>query len=765
MKVLIPLAGRGKRFLDAGYKVPKPLIVVDGCPIIEHIVRNFSKDDDFIFAINEEQEKDTNIVSVLKSIAPKCRIITIAYKKEGPLYGLRSMESCIDDNEEIIVNYCDFSWLWDYKDFKKKIVESNCDGAIVCYRGFHPHLLGPNNYATLDASDLWMKEIREKHSWHKNKMDDWSSSGTYYFKKGKYLKKYLHGIEKRPEWKINDEFYVSQLFQLMKEDNLNIFIYEIPFMLQWGTPEDLEEYLYWSDYFRQKIGSLRHGMKHEMDVIVPMAGEGKRFQHEGYTLPKPLIKIDEFPMFIQAARAIPEGNKYIFVVRKELAERKDIKESISGEFKSAQIIEVDYLTEGQACTVLLAEKAIDPDKPLMIGACDNGMVYDFKKFDEMISPGSGVDAMIFTFRNNPTVKRNPKMYGWVLVRGDSRVLKVSVKIPISDNPVRDHAVVGSFWFRKGRYFIDNVKEMIKANDRINNEFYIDNCMNYLVKNNLNVHVFELEKYICWGTPNDLKTYEYWNRYFSLKSLNKISLSIVVPCFNEVKNLNTLLTRFDQVIDRNNMELVVVDNGSKDNTWNFLQEAKKRYSYLKPVKIDVNIGYGNGIVQGLKNSTGEILAWTHADMQCDPEDVIRAYQLYIKESKTRPDTFVKGYRTNRKTGEKFFSFAMQLLASLCLGTYLSEINAQPKLFSKIFFDSMKNPPDDFSLDLYALYLAKKKGCNFVTMPVDFKNRLYGEAKGGGGSDFKTKWKLIKRTFKYIFELKDKIAKEGVNLNGK
>jgi glycosyltransferase involved in cell wall biosynthesis len=248
-------------------------------------------------------------------------------------------------------------------------------------------------------------------------------------------------------------------------------------------------------------------------------------------------------------------------------------------------------------------------------------------------------------------------------------------------------------------------------------------------------------------------------------MSKISLSIVVPCFNEEKNLLLLLNRFDQVIDRDNMELVLVDNGSNDGTWDLLQEAKKKYTYLKPVKVDMNIGYGNGIVQGLKSSSGEVLSWTHADMQCDPEDVIKAYKLYKEESEKRPDTFVKGHRTNRRTGEKFFSFGMQILASFCLGAYLSEINAQPKLFPREFLNYMKDPPNDFSLDLYALYLAKKKRCNFVKLPVDFKNRLYGEAKGGGGSDFKTKWKLIKRTFKYIFELKDKIAKGEISLNSK
>ena len=238
------------------------------------------------------------------------------------------------------------------------------------------------------------------------------------------------------------------------------------------------------------------------------------------------------------------------------------------------------------------------------------------------------------------------------------------------------------------------------------------------------------------------------------------LSIVVPCYNEEKNLDTLLVRFDRVIDASSMELIIVDNGSTDNTWQYLEKAKAKYSYLRPVRVEVNVGYGNGILEGLKHASGDVLAWTHADLQTDPEDILRAYDLYKTCSIDRPKLFIKGYRINRKLGEKFFSFGMQILASIVLGISLSEVNAQPKLFPRSFFNLMKNPPNDFSLDLYVLYLAKKVGYEIMSLPVNFKNRLHGEAKGGGGSNFTTRIKLIKRTFKYIFELKEKVLSDKI-----
>ncbi|MBI3312835.1 MAG: NTP transferase domain-containing protein [Candidatus Omnitrophica bacterium] len=537
MKVLIPMAGMGKRFMAAGYDTPKPLIMVDGLPVVEHIAKNFSPEDEFVFGANQDQlKKNPAILTLLNRIAPRHKLIPMPYQKEGPIGVVRKMFGSFKDEEPVIVNYCDFSWVWNYEHFKKTIRDNDCDGAVVCYRGFHPHLLGPNKYATLDADGLWMKEIREKFSWHDTKQKDWTSSGTYYFKKGSYVKKYFEAIEKRPEWKINGEFYVSQIFQLMKEDGLKIFIYEIPYMLQWGTPEDLEEYRYWSDYFRHlsvatdssspavKRGQVLRPVPFlpSMTALILMAGRGKRFAEEGYGLPKPWIPFEGTTLVAKSTQCLPRASRYLFVTREEIKNEKkeaELRSEIASSSPSGtprndiDFIYLQQITRGQAETALAAKKHLDPEEPLLIGACDHAMILDPSEFKRLTDEKSGIDALIFTYRHHPALRRKPEMYGWVQTDADGRALKVSVKVPLAGDPFEHHAVIGAFWFRRARYFIENAEAMIRKNDRVNHEFYIDQCMNYLIQSKLRVYVFEVTKFASLGTPDDLKCYEYWERFF------------------------------------------------------------------------------------------------------------------------------------------------------------------------------------------------------------------------------------------------------------
>ena len=245
--------------------------------------------------------------------------------------------------------------------------------------------------------------------------------------------------------------------------------------------------------------------------LIPMAGEGSRFVNEGYDNPKPLIPVSGKPMILQAIRSLPEADKWIFVCRAQHIDNFSIDKVLYGQIPNSEIIKIDYLTQGQASTCMLAENFIDQKEPLLIGPCDNGMTWDKEKYERLVS--SEFDAIIWTFRNNATVKRNPKMYGWVTVDNENNALGVSCKVPISDYTVNDHAIVGTFYFKKGEYFFNAVKQMVKKNRRINNEFYVDVAMNELIEQGMKVKVFEIDKYICWGTPNDLRTYQYWESYF------------------------------------------------------------------------------------------------------------------------------------------------------------------------------------------------------------------------------------------------------------
>ncbi len=136
------------------------------------------------------------------------------------------------------------------------------------------------------------------------------------------------------------------------------------------------------------------------------------------------------------------------------------------------------------------------------------MVYHQSDF-QMLRNDPSVDVVIWTFRNNVTVTRNPKMYGWVKVDDHDHVIQVCCKTPISETPIQDHAVIGTFYFKKAAYFFDAAEEMIRTNHTINGEFYVDVAINYCVKAGLSVKVFEVQYYICWGTPNDLRVYHYW----------------------------------------------------------------------------------------------------------------------------------------------------------------------------------------------------------------------------------------------------------------
>ena len=248
-----------------------------------------------------------------------------------------------------------------------------------------------------------------------------------------------------------------------------------------------------------------------MTNLIPMAGIGKRFSDEGYTLPKPLIPVSGKPMIAQAIRSMPLADDWIFVCRKEHIEKYRVDEVLKNEIPSCKIISVDKTTEGQASTCLLAKDAMDMDKPLFIGACDNGMVFDRDEWKKLTSD-KNIDAVILTFTRQPNLTRNPKAWGWV-VNDKGVVQKISVKVPVSEDPFNDHAVVGSFWFRTGRIFVDAAEQMIAANKRTNNEFYVDSVPMEITENGGKVVIFDLDQYIGWGTPVDLREYEHWENVF------------------------------------------------------------------------------------------------------------------------------------------------------------------------------------------------------------------------------------------------------------
>jgi polyisoprenyl-phosphate glycosyltransferase len=231
------------------------------------------------------------------------------------------------------------------------------------------------------------------------------------------------------------------------------------------------------------------------------------------------------------------------------------------------------------------------------------------------------------------------------------------------------------------------------------------------------------------------------------------LSIVMPCYNESKSIPYILDRFAQVIGERDIEVVLVDNGSFDETPAVLAALLPLYQFAKTTRVEKNQGYGFGILSGLRVATGEFLGWTHADLQTDPSDVVRAYDIMCKSGRKAEKLFVKGVRTGRPLFDQFFTVGMSAFESMYLRTRLWDINAQPNVFHRSFFERWKNPPHDFSLDLYACYMAKKLNLKMIRFQVVFGPRQFGASSWNSG--LKARWKLIARTMSFSVDLRKKL----------
>jgi len=513
IQLIIPMSGIGKRFIDAGYADPKPLIEVDGKPIIEHVVNLFPGIDDITFICNKTHLERTNVRKILLELYPLCKIIEISDGlKKGPVYAVSKIFDQIDDNKQIILSYCDYGTVWDFNEFLK--IKDNYDGIIPSYIGFHPHMLGSDNYAFSKTENNLVVEIKEKQPFTDNKMKEYASNGTYYFKSGEMVKKYFKELIEK-DINVNGEYYISLVYNLLIRDGLKVGVFEIEKMLQWGTPYDLEVYKGWSKYFNNyKTWSPISTCPKDTTLILPMAGKGSRFSELGYDTPKPILPVNNNPMIVEAVNCLPKTDKKTFITLSEHVTKYHVDKVLEEKYIGCNVVEIDSVTEGQACTceIGLNESYVDLEKPILISASDNGILYDNLKLQKLLDDES-IDVIVWSFRNSQSSKVSPNSYAWLDVDNNDNIKHVSCKKFIYDDPLKTHAIVGTMFFRKAKYFMDGLDKNYKENIRTNNEFYVDDVLNQNINKGLTVKVFEVDNYICWGTPDDYKTYNYWKEYF------------------------------------------------------------------------------------------------------------------------------------------------------------------------------------------------------------------------------------------------------------
>lgn len=233
--------------------------------------------------------------------------------------------------------------------------------------------------------------------------------------------------------------------------------------------------------------------------------------------------------------------------------------------------------------------------------------------------------------------------------------------------------------------------------------------------------------------------------------NRYDLSIVVPSYNELKNLPRLINEYRSAKKNTKFQLVVVDNGSIDETFNYLSNlsSKKENAFIKIVKIDKNIGYGNGIHQGLLNCDGDVIGWSHADLQCSPFDIFRGYEIY--KMFNNKNILLKGCRIGRDWKSLVLTYGLEFYSSIVLLKIFNDINGQPKIFHKNLLKELRNPPYGFSYDLYVQYKALKNNYKVHSFNVEFHQRDFGISKWAYSlfSKASTIWSFVKDIIKVRF----------------
>ena len=232
----------------------------------------------------------------------------------------------------------------------------------------------------------------------------------------------------------------------------------------------------------------------KMNVLIPMAGAGSRFEQAGYTFPKPLIDVNGKPMIQRVVDNLNIDARHIFIVQKSHYEKYALKHMLNLITPNCEIVQVEGMTEGAACTTLLAKQFIDNDEPLVLANSDQYIEWDSNQF--MYSAmADDIDGSILTFEAT-----HPK-WSYARLNDDGFVVEVAEKKPISK-----HATVGVYFWRRGSDYVRSAESMINKNIRVNNEFYVCPVYNEALLDGARVKTFHIDKMWGLGTPEDLDVF-------------------------------------------------------------------------------------------------------------------------------------------------------------------------------------------------------------------------------------------------------------------
>lgn len=498
MNVVILLSGSSSRFYKEGYKIPKFLIKINNRTVLNYIISNFDvKNDNFIFICRRDffLKKKYGIKKIIEDSCKKFKIYLIDEHKKGPVYSLINFSNELGKLKNLIVNYCDFFWIWEYSDFKLWLKKNTAETAAVCYKGFHPHYINSLKFAYVKTKNNSIIRVKEKESFTNDREKEPAMSGTFYFKSGKKLIEACNKIIKNRD-KVKNEYYVSLLFNYIKSKKQ--FIYLIKYFFQWGTPTDLQQYLNWSKNLNinEKVDIRNY------QNILMMAGKGKRLK-QIQNVKKPFIKLENNSLMYENLNSNILSNQKKALINGDKIDYKKLN------LKKYQPIEVGK-TQSQLHTIRkFFEKNTSLNNHFFFSPCDCKIYFKSKGLTKITKQINKFDVFVFTYKNYDYAIKNPSQFGWIQKKNKIEINKFYHK------PKRykknNEIITGFFLLNKNINYIDLIDNYFQKNNNIKSEHSFDNFVEFMNKKKYKVYYYSVNNFLCIGTKKEYLIYEYWKQ--------------------------------------------------------------------------------------------------------------------------------------------------------------------------------------------------------------------------------------------------------------
>jgi bifunctional N-acetylglucosamine-1-phosphate-uridyltransferase/glucosamine-1-phosphate-acetyltransferase GlmU-like protein len=497
------MAGKSKRFFDAGYTKPKWLINVFNKSVLGHIIKNNKFFSSILLIVNNEDLLNFNLNQLSELKQKNIQIIGIEAHGKGPSYSILMAEKYLKMNKKIVVHYCDVFVNWN---IGKTISDlENSDAIYLSFTEFHPTRLNGTTYAyakLIDGSSNIIEDIREKQSFTQDYNQEHASTGVYAFRSGKFLLDSIK-LQVLTSNQVNGEFYTSLTLESIIKNSGKVLLQEVEVFHGWGTPTDLHDFIYYSQCMENLysfIKKLNPVINH--NAILLAAGKSSRLRLQN-DKPKQLKIIKGSLSLIDCSRFLVTNNSQIYLIA-----RAEVYPNNLWDLPNKNIKLLPYGTESQLDSVMMGLSLIsDLDKTISFLATDNVVI--FNKPNYIDSEITQCDMLIWTSYDYPFAKKEPEKYSWVKINDEGSV-EQAIRKARPPNYSEWRLVTGNFTF-KSPVIVNNLIDKITIdNDKNGYELMLDDLLPIAIELNLEIRTLEISNYMTLGNKSEENIFDYYS---------------------------------------------------------------------------------------------------------------------------------------------------------------------------------------------------------------------------------------------------------------